>query len=495
MASFSRTKGTRSASPLRSSAPDNLRRSGSFGKSGSRSLHLAASFDSKTGKHTRSSTSNAAIGDIENEYIRNLQQQIYFLELEANYLREQARKASAIPPRVTEEADRMMRKLRDLQGQVDERASEVARKESQMHMLEAEKDSAIKRLRDAEESHAAEKRQLVNEIVSLKKMADLHDRDSARRDLQVHQYKSEADKGLTALQDAERKVQNYRVELDRKTGDLNNLRIELEEKRAECLKLKTQLQEMDEKFFDSQAKTKEEIGRALREEIRQLRLQLKEKEINAEQDRSLRNKIQDDCTALIKENAAISAQVIELRKQIDMDRAHKDEKDYRRQANIQELVTLKESEKHLQQELERTKELLRLEQHNLKETLQKLSREEQASLEANLRRTQLRSELNEIEGQHDSTNSENVALKRDKLLLTDEVANLNVKLDERDEEIERLKLRLEEAESRCSHLDSKVRMQRSLESIKWEEFEKLATTMREFSRSMSPSKSGSLVDY
>jgi len=33
---------------------------------------------------------------------------------------------------------------------VDERASEVAKKESQLHMLEAEKDSAIKRLRDAE---------------------------------------------------------------------------------------------------------------------------------------------------------------------------------------------------------------------------------------------------------------------------------------------------------------------------------------------------------
>ena len=57
---------------------------------------------------------------------------------------------TAIPPRVTEEADRMMRKLRDLQTQVDERSSDVARKESQMHMLEAEKESAIKRLRDAE---------------------------------------------------------------------------------------------------------------------------------------------------------------------------------------------------------------------------------------------------------------------------------------------------------------------------------------------------------
>ena len=57
---------------------------------------------------------------------------------------------TAIPPRVTEEADSMMRKLRDLQTQVDERSSDVARKESQMHMLEAEKESAIKRLRDAE---------------------------------------------------------------------------------------------------------------------------------------------------------------------------------------------------------------------------------------------------------------------------------------------------------------------------------------------------------
>ena len=56
----------------------------------------------------------------------------------------------AIPPRVTEEADRMMRKLRDLQAQVDERSSDVVRKESQMSMLEAEKDAAVKRLRDAE---------------------------------------------------------------------------------------------------------------------------------------------------------------------------------------------------------------------------------------------------------------------------------------------------------------------------------------------------------
>lgn len=42
---------------------------------------LPCSFSSK---HVRSSTTDN--GNIENEYIRNLQQQVYFLELEANYL-------------------------------------------------------------------------------------------------------------------------------------------------------------------------------------------------------------------------------------------------------------------------------------------------------------------------------------------------------------------------------------------------------------------------
>lgn len=49
---------------------------------------------------------------IENDYIKNLQQQVYFLEMEANYLREQARKATEIHPKMSAEAERMISKLR-----------------------------------------------------------------------------------------------------------------------------------------------------------------------------------------------------------------------------------------------------------------------------------------------------------------------------------------------------------------------------------------------
>ena len=55
---------------------------------------------------------SSTLKDVEAEYIKNLQQQIYFLELEAEYLRQQTKKATDIHPKMTKEADRMMYKLK-----------------------------------------------------------------------------------------------------------------------------------------------------------------------------------------------------------------------------------------------------------------------------------------------------------------------------------------------------------------------------------------------
>jgi hypothetical protein len=54
------------------------------------------------------------------------------------------------------------------------------------------------------------------------------------------------------------------------------------------------------------------------------------------------------------------------------DRAHQDEKVVRRQANIQELVATKDSERRLQHELQVTKEQLRSEQMKYREATQKV---------------------------------------------------------------------------------------------------------------------------
>ena len=53
-------------------------------------------------------------------------------------------------------------------------------------------------------------------------------------------------------------------QLDDKTEEFSRCRLQLEESRSECLKYQTQLREMEERFFHSDVKTKEEVGRELR---------------------------------------------------------------------------------------------------------------------------------------------------------------------------------------------------------------------------------------
>ncbi|XP_046858900.1 myosin heavy chain, clone 203-like isoform X2 [Xenia sp. Carnegie-2017] len=382
----------------------------------------------------------------------------------------------------------MMRKLRTLQSELDDRVTDIAKKESAIRLLENEREVSLRKLRDVEESHAYEKRELVNEIVSLKKFKEDLERLHSRRDIHVQQVENEASKGLNALQEAEEQISLLGTQLDDKTEELSRCQIKLEESRAECLKYQTQLREIEERFFQSDVKSKEDMGRELREEIRQLRLDARQKELNAQQDRTLRAKIQEDCTSLIKENAALAAQVVELRKQIDTDRAHKDEKIARRQANIQELVTLKDSERRLQNELETTREQLYNEKLKNREATQKLTREEKNTLNVTLSKNKLKTNVEELQNMNTIQSDENISLQRDKLLLTDEICDLQSKLDEKNDELLDLKSRLHEAESLCSQLESKVKMQKSLENIRWDEFHKMANTMSQLSKNMSPRK-------
>ena len=57
------------------------------------------------------------------------------------------------------------------------------------------------------ESHALEKKQLVNEIVALKKERNTFERQSSRREIQVKQVQNEATRGLDALHESEERIQ------------------------------------------------------------------------------------------------------------------------------------------------------------------------------------------------------------------------------------------------------------------------------------------------
>ncbi|XP_065843872.1 calponin homology domain-containing protein DDB_G0272472-like isoform X2 [Oscarella lobularis] len=430
-----------------------------------------------TSDYTRKSFSET--DRLESEYIKNLQQQIYFLELEVNYLREQAKAKESIPSKpVADENSQNSQEIDSLKLQLHNYQDELSQRTATADRVTAEKQQLLRELELRNESFRREKQALVEEIVSLKKRADSHNREVTRRATDTRKLKEVSTKSYAALVEAETKQKILRDQLEHRTESMKELRLELERRKADELRLQTHVQELEHRFLGSDAAKKDDEIRDLQDEMRKLRLQLKQSEVDADQDRYMKNKITDDCSALVKENALLTSQVAELRTQIERERSHRSEREERRTTSIKELAELRHLNKEKTRELERLQSAFRHDQGKLKETLVRLADQEKVTSETQSTAASLSEELRDLERIHRKQDQENIALRRDKVLLADHVADIQEKIELKDEEIRRLNAELSQMRGRVVEMTSRARLQKSLEALKWDEFEKMADTIK-----------------
>ncbi|CAI9534536.1 unnamed protein product, partial [Staurois parvus] len=83
---------------------------------------------------------------IEGEYIKNLQKQVYLLEMETSFLREQARKVTCDQPRLTAEAEQMVAELKELQSQISSMQLDLAMKENSISVVKGELEAQHRHL-------------------------------------------------------------------------------------------------------------------------------------------------------------------------------------------------------------------------------------------------------------------------------------------------------------------------------------------------------------
>lgn len=405
----------------------------------------------------RKSTGNMAndtdsVG-IEAEYIKNLQQQIYFLELETNYLREQARKATDLHPKMSAEAERMLAKLRQMQAEMDGLTLEKKRKESSITLLVTDKDKLEERLKEEEDARARDKRMLMDEIIDLKKVITKLEAEGSFKDSQLLEAKNELDKSATALKNAETKIIALKSQLEQRIEQHKMTQINLDEKRSELLSAETQLRSLEEKYYNSTVNLQDKVTNDLREEIRVLRQRQKEAELSAEQERHLRTKMSDDSSSLVRENSVLNQQVIELTKQLEREKNLRDEIETRHSGNISEMVQVKEKEKEIKFELEYTQEQLRKEQEKAKQYQEQVSFKESVTTQHELQLNTARSRVTELTGMHETLERENNQLRKDKSLLVDHVADVQKKLEIKNEEAVNLRSQVISLEERIRELE------------------------------------------
>ncbi|XP_064652760.1 ELKS/Rab6-interacting/CAST family member 1-like isoform X2 [Lineus longissimus] len=488
---FGRQSPLHSARSPSKSTGGSLRRSNSMEKLRCSTGNIAASFSMNGTGMTGPAKMNKSteLSNIEQEYIKNLQQQIYFLELEANYLREQARKATDMHPVMTSEAERMLAKLRQMQTESDGLRLELSRKDGNLDYINTEKMRLLERLKTEEDNHAREKRLLMDEVVQFRKESGGREKDIARKDLQLDMAKDEMEKSTTALRAAEQKITLLRNQLDQRIEQHKMTQLALDEKRGESLRLETQLREVEEKYYSSAATMQDKATQDLRDEIRMLRQKLKETEIQADQDRYLRNKISDDSSHLVKENALLNQQVIELENQNQRERGLRESQDTRRSMNITELVSAKDHEKQLQFEINQLREQLNHEKERCNHYMAQLAKQEQIATSTEFNASSTRSRLAEVENAHHGTETENSQLRRDKMLLVDHVADLQKQLTHKEQEIVHLHAQIHSLDTKVSQFERLKILEGTVNSQKWEEFERLADSMKSLSATMAQSSS------
>lgn len=472
----------RSKSPLRSpiskSTPkfnSSLRRSASFGKS----------------RNVPNTTLNKSLGSagldlatVESEYIKNLQQQVYFLELEANFLRDQASKADTLSKHsAADEAAKWRRRLKDVEIEQDSLKSEIRRKEIEADAAEMERRQYVKELKSLKQTATAEKGHLLDEISTLRHKVDDSNLGSKRLQMQLEAAEEVKAATTSKVLDTESRLAVVRDQLDRTLNTNKSLREELVDKKLDIKQFKQQLQDLETKYLTQATDMKEAAVSDMRCKLADMRVRMRELEVTSDLDKSLKEKALDDSNNASATCAMLREDVCDLKAQLNKERQLYEKQSIKRSIDSDEIATLKYRNGKLQEDVDLLNESVSKEKKKSKNYLSKLA-ETDADLSSNrANETLLRNKLADVELTKGAKTQEVASLRKDKNLLLDQVIDLQSKLDLRNSEISTLHTEIEYLKSKVSDLASEARLNKSLESRRWEDIENMAEKIH---RSPSP---------
>nr|XP_033791525.1 cingulin-like protein 1 isoform X4 [Geotrypetes seraphini] len=344
----------------------------------------------------------------------------------------ETKKATALQPRITSEAELMFQKLREMQSQAEGLRLELKRKEASLYIWRSELEQLRSQISLVEDGHSREKQSLVKEIIQLKQTKEQTDRQVSQKETEILLLRQELERELNNENNKAQQIMVLQSKLKQKSEQQKAMEMQMSEKSMEILKVQSGIHEIEEKIQQRAAAMHEQITRDLRNEITRLHQQLRERTLQAEQDRLLKNKRMEDSSTIAKENAALESQLLEINKQLDI--IHILDK---RNTSLAFNVATASSQ--------------------IAELKALLAKEEQ----------------------------DNTQLRRDKTLLVDLASNLQTQLSNKEKELLQTSTRIEKLNEDVSALISKHNLHHSLEPEGWQEIYGITHSIRSPSISTS----------
>ncbi|TFK10911.1 developmentally-regulated GTP-binding protein 2 [Platysternon megacephalum] len=418
------------------------------------------------------------LSSIEAEYIKNLQKEVYLLELETSFLREQAKKATGIQPKISTQAEKVLQKMKELQSEINTAQLELGKKENSTKFFDAENQAMHKRLQTLSDANTREKLLLMEDVTKLKKLAEIVIQDISHKEAELLEVQQELQRAINSMKEKEHNLHHLENQLHQQIQHHQDTEAKLVENRSECVRVQALLHQLEEKYLTSSQSMQQHIAKELREEAEKLRQQLKEKELSADEDKYLRNKMAEDCGYLTKENGFLQSQVLEATRQLDRERQLREEESTCRTRRISEIAREKEKGRQLEMELTYVKRLLQDERQKALTAQEQVLHLQQERKSVNLNGQSLHSQLKDLERRWSRAQLENSKLRTEKTHLVEHISQLHKQISEKEDEIRRMHEHVNTMSYDLTSLKSQVETEHSLQRERWKEFSNILTAYK-----------------
>ncbi|KAH6559917.1 hypothetical protein BASA62_000071 [Batrachochytrium salamandrivorans] len=393
---------------------------GGLGQTENRIGTRASRTDSNTSRINKS---------VQNEYIRNLQQQIYLLELETRYLtanhgingkqsfngvpRENRTGTNGLDPAFPDsrESKTEPSELKRMQSEMNKLKDGHRQLELELETTKKERDELLENIIKAKDHHGIEKDKIYGEMISMRKKYEAALSESQILELSYKRIQEENETLDAIASDAKADANATRDKVDEQikiNGGLSSRVDELIQRNTTIMaKLrKSEELELSFKIEEHHAQIKESNDR-----VKQLEVLLKQREHQIMQLDHLKLKMEEELKELLSKNAKVAGQKTEAKcnEKCDLQRS---ELERIRGAYEMLKITLDVKDQKIDEIQKQVKNL---------ETARKKIQEEKSHLVERVAKMESRLHTNEIEL---------IQVGQDKSLLTDDVAELKIQLDD-----------------------------------------------------------------
>ncbi|KAJ3131890.1 hypothetical protein HK100_005920 [Physocladia obscura] len=375
---------------------------------------------------------------VEDEYIRNLQQQVYLLELETRYLRTQPRDGNNTPgnqglvsslqdhnvggaaplndaikglkAKYIELQENHKRELKKFEDQIEKMKMNEQILNLNLQTNQTECNELKSELKSLKDHHTNEKDKLYGELLAHRKKSEIATSEHAR--LQKTQQRLSLEK------------QQQQSTMQHALDDAKKYRDQVEELLHINATLKSKLDDHNANILGEELESEKSRLNDLRKDNEVLMIEIQQALTKAKQEEQMKLRIAQDCEELVKSNVTLKNELEEVQRRLRREFESREQKIQKRQDSIRESEEIKEEFNRIKDEYSMLKISVDNKDRRLQDFRMQINSMENALNNALETRNILEERCEELEARTLAQETELIQMGQDKSLLIDDVAEL-----------------------------------------------------------------------